>query len=61
MCKCVSVQDLLDVVTKENEVDATEADLSDDEEQVHRPTEKQETEEEHTVRCQLLTAVIYQV
>lgn len=37
-------KDLLDVVTEEDEVDAAEAQLSDDEEQVHRPPERKRDE-----------------
>ena len=44
VCVCVCVHDLLDVVAEEDKVDAAEAQLGDDEEQVHRPSENRETE-----------------
>lgn len=38
---CVCDQDLLDIVTEEDEIDAAETHLGDDKEQVHRPPETQ--------------------
>lgn len=39
VCVCVSDDDLLDVVAEEHKVDAAEAELGDDQKQVHRLSE----------------------
>lgn len=41
VCVCVSDDDLLDVVAEEDKVDAAEAELGDDQKQVHRLSEGQ--------------------